>query len=322
MNGRRFDPTEISYEDDYGNDVIRKDNCEGDETDGENNDETEEGEFVPETPITTPQDEPQDEPEPVPMQVMVEKGIGDSGEHVYESEKEKMASDPVNTTLPLPEEGSEIPTDAEEVGMPRNNLGREENSQKETMHCMGCTRNEDTSPPRKLAAIMTDKLIPTPLILTASTSFNCGSKKAVGPDPSTPLGFGDLNGLPQGCFGPFPSTPKFRSGSSQACDPDFSKPLGKRKRCITGGLNLSPNFIPSMPNLSNLDSPLPTVEGTIDPAEGTNPNNIDHGATTNRPLSEADKTVEIGKRVGFDIEADNPILLEVLGEAGENNGPQ
>ncbi|KAL4580477.1 hypothetical protein LXL04_016671 [Taraxacum kok-saghyz] len=38
--------------------------------------------------------------------------------------------------------------------------------------------------------------------------------------------------------------------------------------------------------------------------------------------SEAELTAKIGKCVGFDTEADNPILLEVLGESGENTGPQ
>ncbi|KAI3709421.1 hypothetical protein L2E82_39183 [Cichorium intybus] len=278
-----FDPTEILYEDEYGNDVILKDNCEGDETDGENNDETEEGEFVPKSPITTPQEEP----EPVPMHVTGEKGTDELGKHVNETEKENKISEPVNLTLPLPEGELGTPMDAGEVEKSRNNLGRVDESQKEAMHCMGGTRNEDTSPPRKLAAIMTDKHVPTPLIPTVSTPFNCGSEKAAGSDPSTPIGFGDLNGLPPGCFGPFTSTPK---------------------------LNLSPNFIPSMPNLSNLDSPLRIVEGTTPPTEGTNPNCIDPGETTNIPLSEADMTVEIGvaedlRKMEIDIAERNPFIV-------------
>ena len=48
--------------------------------------------------------------------------------------------------------------------------------------------------------------------------------------------------------------------------------------------------------------------------------NGDETGRGNRNLAEAEITAEIGQELGFEIDAENPILREVLGESSECNG--
>ena len=41
-----------------------------------------------------------------------------------------------------------------------------------------------------------------------------------------------------------------------------------------------------------------------------------------QPLTEAELTIEIGQMLGFQIDINNPVLMEVMGENGENHSHQ
>ena len=81
-----------------------------------------------------------------------------------------------------------------------------------------------------------------------------------------------------------------------------------------------------MSSLSNLDPPVMSeVEINEEPSNTIEIDTEEVDATsskTHEVESEAEKKAEIGKCVGFDLEADDPILLEVLSECSENNSPQ
>ena len=201
---------------------------------------------------------------------------------------------------------------------------------------------EVESPPRKVAALMADENLHTPFKMRGG-----GTQRLT--FPSTMFNQrGLLNGLPLGGFGPFPLT--FHPGSSDTPGPppELNGSLGKRKRSITGGINNDRIFIPTMaPFLDNSDatlipSTIPIVDSSRSIPSSTIPDgttghginlddeqtsiwgsepipNMDDRNCANNPLSEEEITVQIGKDLRFEIEVEDPILREVLGESGEHD---
>ncbi|KAL4589625.1 hypothetical protein LXL04_002533 [Taraxacum kok-saghyz] len=201
---------------------------------------------------------------------------------------------------------------------------------------------EEKSPPRKVSAIMVDDNFNTPC---RSREGGSKEKKVASPVQEQE---NLINGLPTGCFGPVSSTFHPRLMGSPRPPTMVSRSLGKRKR-IVSGQNVRIPIISSMAPLSENTETLPSpsltlvVENPIaipllvnplvnpDQSDGrtTNQNSElppnadsheDESVRGNTNPSEAEITAKIGNDLGFQIEADNPILREVLGESGECNG--
>ncbi|KAI3691179.1 hypothetical protein L2E82_49398 [Cichorium intybus] len=187
------------------------------------------------------------------------------------------------------------------------------------------TRMEDVSPPRKLAAIMTDGDIPTPTIPNLKHGPMSTIPITFDPNPNP---FGDLNGLLLGGFGPFPSPAQFTEKLNPTSPSPFGvkESLGKRKRHITGGPNFPINFISQMSSLAEHDSsPVVVLPNSKNKENATVVNNISNTGDTqapapnpefvvNIPPTEAEAIAEIGRKLGFDIGNEDPILKEVLGD--------
>lgn len=133
---------------------------------------------------------------------------------------------------------------------------------------------------------------------------------------------GPGNGLPPlGCFGPFPSP----TICNEAHTFIVGRSNGKRRRMLDTTPSISPVFdsgdIDSMPHTVPLsDSPRNSpVENQID--LNTPPIQqvvIIDEYPQNPRRAELVKTTEIGKELGFDINPDDPILQEAMGEEGEH----
>ncbi|CAI9276086.1 unnamed protein product [Lactuca saligna] len=134
---------------------------------------------------------------------------------------------------------------------------------------------------------------------------------------------GPGNGLPPlGCFGPFPSP----TICNEAHTFILGRSNGKRRRVLnktpsislvteTGGdIDPMPHTVPlpeSLPN-SPIENQIDLNTPPIQQAEF-----IDE-YPQNLRRSEAIKTAEIGKELGFDINPDDPILREAMGDEGEH----
>ncbi|KAL4564865.1 hypothetical protein LXL04_028939 [Taraxacum kok-saghyz] len=136
---------------------------------------------------------------------------------------------------------------------------------------------EMQSPPQKMAALMTDENLCTPVkargggtqkLTFVSNNKNCNQA-------------GLLDGLPLGGFGPFPLT--FHPGLSNtpSLPPELNVALGKRKRNLTGGINGARLNIPSMPPLTEKNNHTPDHLPLTMPVE-----EINHEATINtKPIN-------------------------------------
>ncbi|KAI3510938.1 hypothetical protein L1887_18079 [Cichorium endivia] len=121
---------------------------------------------------------------------------------------------------------------------------------------------------------------------------------------------GPLGGLvSSGCFGPFTSPLAPIQNRIDPADPIFDAggSLGKRRR-----LDKMTRKTQHMENAPSIDlNRCFNEQASISTVSGANSTSL-----------EARKTVEVGKQLGFEIEVNDPILLEVLGEHGENQNPQ
>lgn len=144
------------------------------------------------------------------------------------------------------------------------------------------------------------------------------------------------NGLPLGCFGPFPSPNIDRSSFTQAQNQFIPGSLGKRKRRDISGSDSPRNSVPQLLVQSDTGhmSPSATVAQVRTNVEiDHSPTNFDLNknpaalrndiSSCSRSLSvELEKTAEVGMELGFEIDSTNPVLLETMGAVGEDNNPQ
>ncbi|KAI3782599.1 hypothetical protein L2E82_12650 [Cichorium intybus] len=141
--------------------------------------------------------------------------------------------------------------------------------------------------------------------------------------------------VPSGCFGPFPS--QFQLVHDEALglgNCEIATSGRKRRKCeIREPLSFPiPMFTLSSPTGATIPAPSlhrpPENDWNI---PHSNPPSIDLNRCTEQSSAdveseissasmEARKTMEVGKALGFDIELENPILQEVMGEAGEHTG--
>ncbi|KAI3514688.1 hypothetical protein L1887_13307 [Cichorium endivia] len=140
-----------------------------------------------------------------------------------------------------------------------------------------------------------------------------------------PTSFGPLENLAKsGCFGPFPINNTLGPHDNSPFDIglNFSNGnmAGKRRRIFGSDINPSLN-ISDHPRVA-LSAPFPNpLDLNEDPIPSTIPlPDSDTESTT--ISSEIRKTAMVGQILGFDIEAENPILKEVMEIPGEINVPQ
>lgn len=135
---------------------------------------------------------------------------------------------------------------------------------------------------------------------------------------------GPHNGLPLiGCFGPFPSQ-LTTNNVAQTFRAEGSN--GKRRRVVRMEHE---NAIPNITPIANLieSDPLPHTVPLPESPPAPNPNNhldlntppIHQNENTEArmgspQISEIEKTAELGLELGFNIEPNNPILREAMGE--------
>lgn len=146
-----------------------------------------------------------------------------------------------------------------------------------------------------------------------------------------------INGIPQGCFGPFPSLNIDGVTYTPMQTQIISGSLGKRKWFDNLGSNFHLNSISRMANLTELEHSLSFVMAhqqknaiKIDHIPtiidlNKNPVATSNGSSSyslNSYSSEVDKKIEVGKELGFEIDSSNPVLLEAMGVIGETNNPR
>ncbi|CAI9261418.1 unnamed protein product [Lactuca saligna] len=138
--------------------------------------------------------------------------------------------------------------------------------------------------------------------------------------------------LRKGGIGPFPnSDPRMNNEpnnvSNLEMDPNGS--YLKRKKVHQASLNINnihlcPTHIDDQTNQEVIGS----ESGNHSSLDlNRTPNNVSHPSQSNRPptiphISEIEKTVEIGRLIGFEINGDNEILAEITGMDGEHVADQ
>lgn len=216
-----------------------------------------------------------------------------------------------------PPENDMVPTTA--VGM--SNL-EDEQSHGEGTRMIEPTMMEDVATPRNMDTLTLD-----------GSNHNAGH---VITNPGAPTTTDPTlknrepsNGPPRvGCFGFF-SPILEPSNSSHHFRTDESN--GKRRRVLSRENGSKIPSIPPMPSLPNQDlPPLPAsppaersnslIDLNTPPANQAMVMEVEDAEATQ--VSERIKTAKIGNELGFDIDPDDPILREVMGEDGENLVPQ
>ncbi|KAI3502965.1 hypothetical protein L1887_31397 [Cichorium endivia] len=134
----------------------------------------------------------------------------------------------------------------------------------------------------------------------------------------------------RGCFGPFPSPISPILNTAIPSSFDLGGSLGKRRRLDRGSSRLDPlsHSHANGPRVINLEAAFSPAPDPIAPPVSSHPTNmptLDLNKCTSDSVSEGtssrmelERTVEIGKELGFEIEMGDPILKEVMGEKGEN----
>ncbi|KAI3497060.1 hypothetical protein L1887_39441 [Cichorium endivia] len=157
---------------------------------------------------------------------------------------------------------------------------------------------------------------------------------AAQPNPSTPVSPNPIHGLVQlGCFGPFAS-PNIPEKNPDDQNFDMGGSLGKRRRIDKGSSKLLSSTLSSHPRSINLAAnSFPSLDNNMLGDGNDNPpldlnkslpahSSTETGSEWNSISVEATKTAGIGMELGFEIDANNPILREVLGDKGENVLPR
>ncbi|CAH1439824.1 unnamed protein product [Lactuca virosa] len=113
-----------------------------------------------------------------------------------------------------------------------------------------------------------------------------------------------------GCFGPFPNT--MDSNDIPLCGPyiNFNSAQDKRRRLMRNGSDIPID-------LSDSTSPHPTLDLNRLPIPTQVPL-PDVEVDSPSSSSKIRNTMVVGNILGFEVEDDNSILKEVLGEDGEN----
>ncbi|KAI3525529.1 hypothetical protein L1887_04382 [Cichorium endivia] len=155
-----------------------------------------------------------------------------------------------------------------------------------------------------------------PIKINSDPNSDNLNKSNIGPD------FGENFDLLKGCFGPFTFTAGVgHSRSSLGHNLDFEGSYIKRRRIRMGRGSFNtqnvdlPNGEKSFFNPPPVD-PHPPIDLNTSPFASIS----DWPCATTTATSlipEIERTAEIGRLVGFDIEKENVILKEVMGEAGE-----
>ncbi|KAI3750627.1 hypothetical protein L2E82_21330 [Cichorium intybus] len=145
------------------------------------------------------------------------------------------------------------------------------------------------------------------------------------------------DGFPEGCFGPFPFNPNLGAPSEPIVGGVES---GKQNLAQEGGLEFSGSFIKRRRNrinrnLSNITSSSPSFSFDLPPVIESripvqpssssidlnrDPLRIPHSPEGALPLSEVELTAEIGQMLGFEVNKDDAVLVEAVGQSGEHNG--
>ncbi|KAI3518593.1 hypothetical protein L1887_07398 [Cichorium endivia] len=133
----------------------------------------------------------------------------------------------------------------------------------------------------------------------------------------------NVNGLyknlvPLGCFGPFPSHPKINEPTRKL---DRTRRL-KRRRADRAGRSCSP---PSNPNFEDVSwNKSASIDLNVNPqssvpSEANETQAVDESVddTQSQPVDEVNETIAIGNALGFQIEQQNKLIIQSIGENGD-----
>lgn len=127
-----------------------------------------------------------------------------------------------------------------------------------------------------------------------------------GPDKSSN---GMLNKLAKsGCFGPFINNMHGNEVPLNESEINFNSAQDKRRRLMRNGMAIES---------SNSNMPHPSLDLNRTPILSQIPLPDTNVESSSSP-SEIRNTVEVGNILGFEIDSENPILKEILGDNGEN----
>ncbi|CAI9300814.1 unnamed protein product [Lactuca saligna] len=128
------------------------------------------------------------------------------------------------------------------------------------------------------------------------------------------LSNGLLNALPlTGCFGPFHNNMVRSEPIPGRTNNNFKGSSDKRRRLLT------PIFESPMENQNQMvSSDQSPIDLNLEPIPSHIPLPESDDESLSTSSSEIRNTVEVGKMLGFDLECDNEVLKDVIGEEGEN----